>query len=206
VRTSILLALAAGALAGALVPLAPPAGPAPAPWSRDRPRATPGRAPSAGDCTSRAAEHDRELDEAFDALEAAEAELWALQDEVEALIGPRRDFTGVDERFGPDRVEDEVLRAIEDQPLSLEWIDCSEAPCVAILRLTEPLGDNSPSPIGDAVRAELGTGYPWEAFGTGGAWYLTVPLGAEVDDLQLHQRVDLREEFIIHELAGWAPP
>jgi hypothetical protein len=185
---ALLLGLGLGALLGAGLPLGAARGEQGATAPPAPRRAPPPASPP--DCAAQ----DRVLGSAWAELEQAEARLQGLQQQIEDLIGPRPAFGSQPARWQPERVEDEVLAALPGSGAELAWIDCSEAPCIAVLSVpAEGLSE-----AGDAVRQALGSGYPWEGFGVGSGFYVTVPLGERSRDAQL----DLREEFIIQELTA----
>jgi hypothetical protein len=196
--------LGLGAAVGVALGLVVPLPSASAPEPRVPAPAAPTSDLTRGRCPSAPPSLEAEIDEAWQALEAADTRLQELHAGIEGLIGVRPGFDLVPDELRPDRVEDTVLEWLDPEAAELEWVDCSEAPCVAVLSLSASDLEAFRA-AADPLRDGLGTGYPWEAFGIGDAWYVTVPLGPATDDPALHHRVDLREELIINELHDLRP-
>lgn len=204
-----LLGLCLGALAGMAVPTpaavdAPPATVPPTPSS---PRATaPRPGPAAAPCPDLAAEQLSRLDAAWATLDAAEDAKRAAEEPVRDVLGDPPGFEGFPAALRPGRVEDTVAELLDPDVAELQWVDCSDAPCIAVLRL---VGDETDTveamrAAADPLRDELGSTASWEWFGVGGTdeHYMTVPLGPPELPDTVHHRTDLREEIIIDEFAA----
>lgn len=187
---------ALGLAIGLVVPLPHVSTPTPMPIT-DRPAAS-----TAPECSEPGSA--RVLGQAWQELERAERDLRDAQREIADLIGGPRGFAGEPAPLRPDRIEDTVHAWLDPDAATLEWVDCAEAPCIAVLRLPDGVALSGPAirDAADPLRDGLGVRYPYEAFGVAAGNYVTVPLGAHHDDDLWHQRTDLREELIIAELGA----
>lgn len=164
------------------------------------PRAHTTRTPPAAPCASIEGAESEAL---WDEFEALDERKHTLEASLSELIGERQGFEPIAPSLRPDLVEETVAAALGEDDGTIEWIDCSEAPCIAIVRLPpERWQDESFVDIGDDLRDAVGASYSWEAFGARDGQFITVPLGRRPDDPSLQQRVDLREELIIAEIAS----
>ena len=132
------LGLLVGTAAGVLVPL-----PERAPKAEEVALLTPAaNRPSVREvpapCPDLRAEQQAELDEAWSNLEAAEASKLDLESELAEFIGEPPSFEDYPPEFQPDAIEDAVFDMLDPEVAELEWVDCAEAPCIAILRLVGP--------------------------------------------------------------------
>lgn len=203
------MGLLVGTAAGVLVPL-----PERAPKAEEVALLTPAaNRPSVREvpapCPDLRAEQQAELDEAWSNLEAAEASKLDLESELAEFIGEPPSFEDYPPEFQPDAIEDAVFDMLDPEVAELEWVDCAEAPCIAILRLVGPEAQELAGmrQAADPLRDALGSDFAWEWFGVESGAYMTVPIAPHSDAATLHRRTDLREEILIRELAdaGLAP-
>jgi len=201
-----ILALIGGLLAGILVgALAPVPERAAQPVPRPRPEPVePVVTTVVMPCPDLVGDQEAELQAAWEDLESAEAEQLALQATLAELIGEPPSFDGYPEDMLPDTVEDTIAALLDPDVAELQWVDCSDAPCVAVLRL---VGDDTSSVdtmrrAADPIRDALGSEMAWEWFGVAAGSYMTVPLAPTPQADAVHHRTDLREELIIHELMA----
>ncbi|MCA9491790.1 MAG: hypothetical protein KC621_17785 [Myxococcales bacterium] len=148
------------------------------------------------------------LDEAWRAREAAEQALRAIEEDLEAFMGAPGTFADYPDALRPEQLEETVDRLLDHEHAELQWVDCAEAPCIAVLRLIgadrqELVGMRAGAePLQDGLDVDLG--FEWVGLGDDTA-YLTVPLGPDGLPDTLEHRVDVREEAILAELAAGVP-
>jgi len=164
------------------------------------------RADREGDCPDLRGEQLQQLETAWATLEEAESEQAQVQASLVEVIGEEPSFDGYPEELLPDAIEETVLALIDEEISELQWVDCSEAPCVVVLRMRGPDSDEVETMrrAADPMRDALGSSFAWEWFGIGGdqGEYMTIPLGPDSSDSLLNHRIDLREEIIIRELVA----
>ncbi len=196
--------LLAGVLVGALAPVPDPsktAPPAPRPPAE---RVEPVTTTVAVPCPDLVGDQEAAIETAWEDLELAEEEQLALQATLAELIGEPPSFDGYPEDMLPDTVEDTITALLDPDVAELQWVDCSDAPCVAVLRLVgdDPSSVDTMRRAADPIRDALGSEMAWEWFGVASGSYMTVPLAPTPQADAVHHRTDLREELIVHELMA----
>ena len=126
-----------------------------------------------------------------------------MEEELADFIGDLPSFADYPPELQPDAIEDAVLDVLDPELAELQWVDCAEAPCIAILRLIGPEAEELAGmrAVADPLRDAFDSDFAWEWFGVESGAYLTVPLAPHSDAATLHRRTDLREEILIQELA-----
>lgn len=149
------------------------------------------------------------LDRVWDRREEAARAVEEAEQDLEAFLGDALPFEDLPIALRPEALEESVERSVDPDTAEIQWIDCAEAPCIAVLRLVaddissvEAMQDGF-EPLRRGLGVDLGFEWAAPAEGLG---YLTVPLGPDGLSDTLEHRIDVREEAIISELARAAKP
>lgn len=144
------------------------------------------------------------LDDTWERLTEAQEELSSAQAVLNAFLGEAAVFDALPDDLQPAAIDARIERLIDPDVAELQWVDCTEPPCIAVLELIGPDREvlsgmlAGAEPLQDGFGVDVG----WEWAGMNdGKTYLTVPLGLPDDTPQMRHRINLREEQLLAELS-----